>query len=447
MLESFLKVGNFYWKGDTFQPELDPFVVVDQREAITDLRGQFSLALKTSGDKVVLVRDRLGINKLFYAIHEEGTVVAANYLTDLLDMGVPSEAIQSVPAGHLVEIAPLRQTLRLNRYFNLEIGNSNGESSIETVASHIRQNLETWFSRLAEHFASRKICVCLSGGLDSGVIAALARNHFNDVTGYTYSYTDGYQGRSEDADYAQRLAEFLCIPFRFVPASSEDLLNAIDPALRYGQDWRDFNVHCAIVNELLATAIASDAQQIGLVERPLVLTGDLMNEFLADYTSIPYGGREYYTLPKLSMAHLRSVLVRGLDAGDREVGVFNHHGLDVIQPYGLLADDYLRAPNSLISLDRFKQKLVKEVAGDLLPSFLFDRGKVRAQIGNSAALTGILPVLVDSGRDARWMRRAFRDLMSLPSETFLDSFIRAGIYRFASQFPEGKGRTDGYYSA
>src|SRR2546422_1077515 len=40
---------------------------------------------------------------------------------------------------------------------------------------------------------------------------------------------------------------------------------------------------------------------------------------------------DLYRLPKLPPGALRAALVRGLDAGDREVGIFNHHGIDVLQ--------------------------------------------------------------------------------------------------------------------
>jgi hypothetical protein len=229
-----------------------------------------------------------------------------------------------------------------------------------------------------------------------------------------------------------------------VPAESEDILSAVEAALCHGQDWRDFNVHCAIVNEILARAMQVDVAEWRQKNDVLILTGDLMNEFLVDYTPVSYGGKEYYVLPDLDVASLRRILVRGLDTGDREIGIFNGYGLQVIQPYGFLLDSYLAIPPSLLAESGFKQKLVKEIAGDLLPSFVFARGKVRAQIGNSKQPTGILPVLVDSGRDSQWMKRAFCQLFGIQDENFLNRFIRAGLYHFIHGFPKDKRSVDGY---
>lgn len=170
--------------------------------------------------------------------------------------------------------------------------------------------------------------------------------------------------------------------------------------------------------------------------------GDLGNEFFADYASVFYGGREYYPLPKVDKGSLRTVLVRGLDAGDREVGVFAHHGLDLIQPYGLLADTYLDIPAFLLAEPQFKQRVIREVAAGLLPEWIFSRPKVRAQIGDSQCLAGILPTLAGSGRESVWLRQAFRDAFRIEDDGFFNRFIRAGVYRSLHRFPRRIGKCD-----
>ncbi|MBI4638155.1 MAG: hypothetical protein HY727_17605 [Candidatus Rokubacteria bacterium] len=412
--------------------------------ALAELKGRFALAVSGPEGGVTLVRDRLGLNKLFFAVHESGRVLVANYLIDLVRRGVPFEAIYSVPAGHSLEMNLEARAVSLRRYAPGEPRPGTRDTELESVARDIREQLEISFSQLAERFGRRRLCVCLSGGIDSGVIAGFARKYFRDVTAYTYGFAEPRHPKSEDASYAERLADVLQIPFRFVPASSEDVLAAVEDAVCHGQDWRDFNVHCAIVNEILARAIRRDAERSGAESPSLVLTGDLANEFLADYTAVSYNGEEYYRLPRLSPGDLRGVLIRGLDAGDREVGIFNHHGLDVIQPYGLVVDPYLRLPGAFLGAARAKQTLAREIAGDLLPSFVLDRVKVRAQIGSATEPAGILPVLAAGGCDAGWLRKAFCRLFMVREEAFLGRFIRTGRYRFMSRFPDGGSRIDGY---
>jgi asparagine synthetase B (glutamine-hydrolysing) len=447
MLESLLRISNFCWSGEAFVRATDLDAVTGLATTDGPLRGRFAWTSGRSDGGVMLARDRLGLNKLFLAIHDSGRVLAANYLIDLVERGVPFESIYSVPAGHVLDLDPEQERVALSPYIDVGRGAGLAHAGPEEVARDLRAELEVWFSRLAAQFGRAKISICLSGGLDSGIIAALAKQYFSDLTAYTCTFSENGASTSEDAMYAERLAEFLRIPLRPVPASSDEVVAALDDALCYGQDWRDFNVHCAIVNEILARAMRRDCETYGPDAPVLVLTGDLANEFLADYAPVPYEGQEYYRLPGIGPADLRLTLIRGLDAGDREVGIFNHHGLDVFQPYGLVVDQFLRLPGSFIAGERSKQALARAVAGDLLPGFIFDRVKVRAQIGSSTQPTGILPLLIQRGNHAGWLRAAFCRLFNIDDESFLNRFIRAGRYRVATPFKGPRSWKHGYIAA
>jgi asparagine synthetase B (glutamine-hydrolysing) len=441
MLESLLSIGSFCWSGHAYHTTCEAIAMRVSLGA--RLQGRFACASSGSDGDVTLARDRLGLNKLFLAVHESGTVVVANYACDLIGHGVPFEAIHSVPAGYVVRIAPREDLVEISRYGDPRDRAGSAPVPVDDVAWGIRVELEVWFSRLARQFGGRRICICLSGGLDSALIAALARKYFSDVTAYTYSFTGRGTAVSEAAMRAERLALTLQIPFRLVPAAKDDLNAALDAALCYGQDWRDFNVHCAIVNEVVARAIRRDARMAGGAP-PLVLTGDLANEFLADYDPVPYDGEEYYGVSRMKPSDLRRILIRGLDSGDREVGIFSRHGLEVLQLYGLIVNQYHRLPRAFIGRKRAKRTLVRKIAGDLLPAFLFNRPKVRARVGDSTAYTGILPLLMPRGHGSDWLRRAFCRLFHIEHPVFLDRFIRGGCYRCVRPFSDPRRVINGY---
>ena len=444
MVESMqLRIRNLYWADARFQPTVPTEDTGGLTAMLATLRGQFSLALPAPRDTLILVRDPLGVNKLFFAIDEAGTVMAANYLVDLVSPGVPFETVYSVPAGHFVEIDPHGRTLSLRRYFHPDAAARREAPALDAAARRIREHLELWFARLAADLGRRRVCVSLSGGLDSSMVAALATKHFSSVTAYTYGYAGSDAPESEDVRSARRVADFLGVSLRFVPATPDEVLGVLEDALCYGQDWREFNVHCAIVNEIIARAIVRDAPPAGGEEPPLVLTGDLMNELLADYAPLSHAGREIYTLPRVGPERLRAALVQGLDAGDREVGVFGHHGIDVVQPYGLVVDQLLSLPAAFIGGEGAKQRLAREIAGELLPSFLFARTKARAQIGDATGPGGIVSTLQRAGCDARWLRRAFSRRLVVEDERSLDGFIRLGRYRFLREFQHGRNRRHG----
>ena len=166
--------------------------------------------------------------------------------------GVPLEGVYSVPAGPRRPAGSARAVKRLPPVCGVGPGRRDHARSSSTVAQRIRRELDVWFARMAAQLRTRKIRVCLSGGLDSGIIAALARKYFTDVTGYTYSYGTGpapRQRRREQCGAAGRSATH---PAPHRPGIGRRRHGRVDDALCYGQDWRDFNVHCAIVNEILA---------------------------------------------------------------------------------------------------------------------------------------------------------------------------------------------------
>ncbi len=80
-----------------------------------------------------------------------------------------------------------------------------------------------------------------------------------------------------------------------------------------------------------------------------MLTGDFPNEFLVDYHAETYGGR-VLPRPATGPGALRSALVKGLETSHREVGPFSAWGLPVVQPYGVVVDNYLALPSALLSV-------------------------------------------------------------------------------------------------
>ncbi|HVK88902.1 MAG TPA: asparagine synthase-related protein [Kofleriaceae bacterium] len=425
-------VTDFVWMGDHFIPpddlarEVDLLGAGDPVALAARLWGQFALH-QTAADEHVLLRDPLGVNKLFFAIDAHGGVVSSSFWIDLVRRGCPASAIWSVPSRHLLRVAPSQRRLQLIKYGSLPFSDDDQQAPTAEDVGGIQRALEATFARIRTAVAGRPLYVTLSGGLDSTTIAALARRHLGELTAVTFALADGGD-EPEDLRYARRVAADLRVPLRVVRATADELIAHLDVALCCGQDWRDFNVHCALVNAAIGSAIGATEP------RPVLLTGDVMNELMADYAPVTYRGHEYYALPRIEPGRLRRFLVQGLDAGDREVGVFAHFGLDVLQPYALCADAYARIPRACLDRPEAKQHLVRAVMGDAIPSYVYDRRKVRAQVGGADEVRGTLAALVDRGIDGAWLERRFCALFDVdPAQ--LRSAIRAGLYRFPTSYP------------
>ena len=395
------------------------------------LTGQYAFHLEQDGEHLLL-RDALGINKLFYSIDPDGCVHSSNYLFDLRQQGLPVESIYSVPSGHRLRLCPASETLTLDKVRALPFGNDEDPVDIETHGARIRKRLDAVFAQIQRNIVHRPVYVTLSGGLDSTVIAVLARQAFPQLRAITFCVGEESVVRSPGSDlyFAELVARSLDLPHEVVSVDAQAIPDLLDTVLIYGQDWRPFNVHCGLVNAALGSWLKR-AHPEGA--RPVVLTGDTMNELMADYSPVAYGGDTHYRLPRLDASRLRRFLVGGLDAGDREVGIFRHFGVDTIQPYAWCADAYTALPGHFVTQTHSRRQLVEQLHLEDIPPYIYQRPKVRAQAG-SEKVAGTLACLVNQGIDSDHLAARFAALFDIPPSS-LTGLVHGGYYRFSSTYP------------
>ena len=70
-----------------------------------------------------------------------------------------------------------------------------------------------------------------------------------------------------------------------------------------------------------------------------------------------------------------------------------------------------------------------------MPAFVYDRPKVRAQVGSSEAVGGTVRALLDAGVDQAQLANRFRALLGF-TEKDQRRLIRAGYYRFPTTWPQ-----------
>lgn len=417
-------------------PRLDLPAVGDPGPLIAAHVGHFAVHQRFDDGGHLLVRDLLGVHKLFFA-SGEGLLESSNTLVDLLRAGHAFQSVYSVPSGHYVRAHPREGTYALGRWGQVRFAGARAvppaDRSLASLAEPIRAALERTFRMLAPRFAGRPVYVTLSGGLDSSLIAALAREHFARVSTVTFALRDPREaGPGSDLFFARRVASDLGLPQVEVLAQPEDVLALLDLVLVYGQDHRDFNVQCGLVNAAIGKALGA-LHPAG--PRPVVLSGDVMNELLADYTPLEYRGREHFGLPHIDRGRIRRFLVGGLDAGDREVGIFARFGVEVVQPFALCAREYAALPADLAVQPFFKSRLARVLLGGRIPEYVLARRKVRAQAAVEGAPAGTLALLVDRGIDQEQLRMRFARLLGIDPLEVLE-LTRAGHYRFRPNRPE-----------
>jgi len=433
-LKNFIKLPNIFW--GQRQEDVVEFVRHPFKGKIP--HGQFSLVYEDE-TAIYLIRDRLGLNKLFYVIDQNSkTIMVGNYLIELAQETNDKEKLSSVPAGHYVKINKTTLEREMTSYYDIsEQVVVDKEFNLTNFQKKVKDTLTNGFHYLKENFQDSEYFVCLSGGLDSTLILNYAKRFLAErVKAVTFSYASGetiqkyghvivdppqeiFKDKvlSEDFHRASRIAKLLDVPFVAVLIEKNLDRTQLDDVIAYGQDWRDFNVHCAWVNYHIAHHIRQYFSGISII----FLSGDLMNEFVADYTAVDYKGVIYYPQPRIPKERLRKFFVYGLDAGDREIGIFHSQNTCMVQPFSLVAEIYLEVPSGYLEGRDAKQKLNSGLLFDQRLLEEVSKKKVRAQVGGQDG--GTLGLFHDAGVTGKVLKERWDSLFALPK------FIYAGRYR------------------
>ena len=431
---------NFAWDGNAILEDGDLAI---GKPFPGELRGAFVAVMSDGNDRWRVLRDPLGLNKLFWVAGADGTIAIAARPHTLTQAGWSFDQIWAVPRGAVFELGgedsdDEGQSMWPQPWSTAATDES---TDLERIATKIRDRISGYLEAIAAAHRGSSVFVCLSGGLDSSGIAAMAREHFPDVTAVTFDLARPGDEASDDRAAAKRVARDLSLPFLEVVATDDELLAMLDVVLVAGIDWRDFNVHAGLVNAVLAEAIQEATATGHQDETSIVLTGDLANAFLVDYHAEEYRGTPYYELPSLPPGRLRTSLVQGLDTCHREIGVFAAWGLPVVQPFSAATREYLALPESLLTLADRKQEVSRLIFGQRLPAYVYSRPKVRAQMGSAQPGHGVLAACAGRGVSAAPLRRRFAELHQADDKA-LDRFIRAGRYRARKPGPASNGAGD-----
>ncbi|HTZ08918.1 MAG TPA: asparagine synthase (glutamine-hydrolyzing) [Acidimicrobiales bacterium] len=220
-------------RGVRFATASDTEVVLEAWRAwgpacLRRFRGMFAFALfdEASGT-LALVRDQLGIKPLFFLPRKDGVVFAselkalvaafgpelrldpAGLVASMLFWWVPEQAsclrrVAKLPAGCWAEFRPDGQ-FRVQRYWD-------PAAEAAEAAAGPRPDLGAVIeeSVSAHLVADVPVSTFLSGGLDSSIIAVLAKREIPDLAAYTIAFRaqdQRLEAMPDDAAYARRVAD------------------------------------------------------------------------------------------------------------------------------------------------------------------------------------------------------------------------------------------------
>jgi len=229
-------------------------------ECVSLLDGMFAFAIEHKGE-IFLARDPLGIKPLYYGKSEDENKFF--FASEIKALVGHVSRIKEFPAGHWYH-----SRLGWHKYYQLEKTIRPFDGLEHETMPEIRSTLrDAVYKRL---LADVPVGVSLSGGLDSSIVTALAR----EETEHLHSFAVGVEG-SPDLEAAQQMARHLDTIHHEYVYSTSDMVEALPNVLRHLESFDPALVRSAIPNYFLAK-LASEHVKV-------ILTGEGADELYAGY--------------------------------------------------------------------------------------------------------------------------------------------------------------------
>ncbi|MFQ5757446.1 MAG: asparagine synthase-related protein, partial [Acidiferrobacterales bacterium] len=227
------------------------------------LDGMFAFAI-SSNDRLILARDRIGIKPLYYARQSQDNAAETLYFASELKALTPlTEDVKEFPPGTLYDSesgfrtyyqVPDRTPLELN------------------VADHVRRIRETIEAAVKKRLLSDvPLGAFLSGGLDSSIIAAVARQYMSEL----HTFSVGIEG-SRDLAAARRVAQHIDSTHHEYIYTADEVVKELPEIIYYLESFDQDLVRSAIPTWFCAR-LAADKVKV-------ILTGEGADELFAGYT-------------------------------------------------------------------------------------------------------------------------------------------------------------------
>ena len=224
------------------------------------LDGMFAFAIQHKGESF-MARDPLGIKPLYYGKSADGKKIF--FASEIKALVGHVERIKEFPAGHWYH-----SRLGWHRYYQLEKTIKPFDGAEVDVMPKIKLSLRSAvYKRL---LADVPVGVSLSGGLDSSIVTALAR----EETEHLHSFAVGVEG-SPDLEAARQMSRYLDTVHHEYIYSTQDMVEALPDVLYHLESFDPALVRSSIPNYFLAK-LASEHVKV-------ILTGEGADEIYAGY--------------------------------------------------------------------------------------------------------------------------------------------------------------------
>lgn len=229
-------------------------------ECVNLLNGMFAFAIQHNGE-MFMARDPFGIKPLYYGNSADGKKFF--FASEIKALVGVVEHIKEFPAGYWYH-----SRLGWHKYYQLENSIRPFDGAQDDAISKIKSTLRNAVND--RMLADVPVGVSLSGGLDSSIVTALAREETDDL----HSFAVGVEG-SPDLEAARQMSRYLDTVHHEYVYGTQDMVEALPNVLYHLESFDPALVRSAIPNYFLAK-LASEHVKV-------ILTGEGADEIYAGY--------------------------------------------------------------------------------------------------------------------------------------------------------------------
>lgn len=236
------------------------------------IKGEFALAI-VDGDRLLLGRDRLGIRPLYYGFYQ-GALCFSSEMKALV--GIVDKLHEFPPGFFLLSDQGLYP---YQPYFPEPVQLNGAMESAERLGNYLKGAVQRAIP------SDAAVGVWLSGGVDSSVIAALARPFVDEL----HTFSVGTAG-APDLKYARQVAQYIGAIHHERIYDLEDMYAVLEKVIYHLESFDAPLVNSAISNYLVS--------QLAAEYVPFVLSGEGGDELFAGYAY----QKEYYSDVELTLS-------------------------------------------------------------------------------------------------------------------------------------------------
>jgi asparagine synthase (glutamine-hydrolysing) len=230
---------------------------------VQQLDGMFAFAVIENGE-LFLARDPVGIKPLYYGLHNPGQPDETFYFaSELKAIAEWTDEVQEFPPGSFYYSGSGFQT-----YYSVPV-NIPRDLPPEVHIQRVRRTMEEAVEK--RMMSDVPLGAFLSGGLDSSIIAALARKHMDEL----HTFAVGIEG-SRDLEAARRVARHIGSTHHEYSYTAREVLEALPEVIYYLESFDQDLVRSAIPTYFCARMAAEHVK--------VILTGEGADELFAGYT-------------------------------------------------------------------------------------------------------------------------------------------------------------------